>query len=263
MLPTQVYTPERVKELERINAMDDQARAGIGHNEPPEPTPFEAARQEIDDLFGEAKNWADGTPIENQAHADAIAELIALLRAAGKRAEDARKLEAKPFDDGKAEVQARYNPLIQTGKGRVDMALASLKKVLEPYRLKLEAAAKAEADIARAEADEARRVAQEAFQASQVTDLGAREEAEKLLANAKEAEAYASRAAKQTGAIKGTRLLTVKRAEITDMKAFAAYVWTSHKRDLEDFLTGYATELVRAKVTNIPGVNIIEERALS
>ena len=250
--PAAIYTPEVVASL-----------AAIGHNQPPVATPYEAVQQEIDDLFGEATNWADGTPIETQAHADAVAALIASLRTAGKRADEARKVEAKPFDDGKAEVQARYNPLIQPGKGRVDLALASLKKVLEPYRLKLEAAAKAEADLARAEADEAARKAREAFQASQVTDLAAREQAEKLLANAKEAETYAARAAKQTGAIKGVRLITSRRAEITDMKAFAAYVWTTHKRDLEEFLTGYATELARAKVTNIPGVSIIEERGVA
>ena len=259
-----IYTPEIVAKL-RETAMLDNAEpinpaAVAGHNAPPEPTPFEQSRDEIEALFGEAKNWADGTPIENQAHADAIADLMAQIRDAGKRADARRVSEKKPFDDAAAEVQARYNPLVQKDKGRVDLAIATLKKVLEPYRLKKEAEARAEADRARAEAEAARLAAQEAFRASDVTDLAAREEAERLLAAAKDAEKYEKRAEKQTGAIKGIRLVTIKTVRIDNMTEFARYVWTSHKADVDEFFTEYASRLVKAGIPKIPGVTIIETK---
>jgi hypothetical protein len=36
------------------------AVAEIGHNNPPEPTPYEAVKVHLDDLLTEAANWADG-----------------------------------------------------------------------------------------------------------------------------------------------------------------------------------------------------------
>ena len=50
-------------------------RLAPGGNNPPEPTPFEQSRDEIEGLYLEAKNWADGTPIETQEQADAVGRL--------------------------------------------------------------------------------------------------------------------------------------------------------------------------------------------
>lgn len=241
--------------------MPEDMPAAIGHNMPPaDPTPFELSVKEIDELYGNAKAWADGTPIDKAEHADAIGKLILDLRAAGNLADERRKAEAKPFDDGKTEVQARYNPLVQKDKGRVDMAIATLKKVLEPYQLRKEAEAREEADRSRREAEEARRKAEDAFRASAVTDLAKREEAEKLLSNAKVAEKDAKRAEKQTGAIAGVKLVTVRTAVIDDMTEFSRHVWMSHKSDLTDWMTNYAQQLCNAGVVKIPGVTITETK---
>ena len=48
-----------------------EAPASIGHNNPPA-DPFGAISAHIDDLYTEAKNWADGTPIVSQAQADEV-----------------------------------------------------------------------------------------------------------------------------------------------------------------------------------------------
>lgn len=65
-------------------------------------------RINIEDLFTQAKGFLDGDPVTSQAVADEIGALLAEIRQAEKAADEARKLENKPFDDGKAEVQERY-----------------------------------------------------------------------------------------------------------------------------------------------------------
>ena len=74
----------------------------IGHNNPP--TEFEVCKKTIQDLYEEAKLWLDGEPVETQEQADALNTLESRIREAAKDAEANRKKEAKPFDDGKAEV---------------------------------------------------------------------------------------------------------------------------------------------------------------
>lgn len=244
--------------------MDDLTPA-LGHNNPPEPTPFEASRDEIEALFAEAQNWLDGEPIETQEQADAIGKLIDLLRKAEKTADDRRKAEAKPFDDGKAEVQARYNPLIADKKGKTSLAIDVCKKALAPFLKQQEDIRRAIAEEARIDAENARRKAEEAIRASHVeTDLTARREAEWLLTQAKDAEQFAARASKDKASAKGgaraVTLRTTYRCEVENMQDLARYIWTNHRMELEAFISGYAATLVRNGVRAIPGVKIIEEK---
>jgi hypothetical protein len=97
--------------------------ATIGHNSPP--TPFDDIETRINDLYEEAKMWLDGEEVTEQKQADALNTLASQIREAAKEAEEMRKAEAKPFDDGKKAVQERYNPLIQKGKE----TLSSRKKL--------------------------------------------------------------------------------------------------------------------------------------
>src|SRR3546814_3853703 len=83
------------------------ATAPIGHNNPPEPTPYEAILTDVQDLSETAQGFLDGDPINDQATADMVAKLIDEARKGQKAAEDLRKEEAKPFDDGKKAVQAK------------------------------------------------------------------------------------------------------------------------------------------------------------
>ena len=46
-------------------------------------TPFDELVLEIEDLFAEATNWADGSPVENQAQCDALDVLDKALLDAG------------------------------------------------------------------------------------------------------------------------------------------------------------------------------------
>jgi hypothetical protein len=171
--------------------------AGIGHNHPPEPTLFEAARDRIENLYEEAKLWMDGAPITSQEMADDLANLKRLIQQAHEDADAARKIENKPFDDGKAEVQARYAPLIadtKSIKGKTVLALEAIDKSLTVWLNKVNAQLEAERRQAREEADRLAREAQEALRASQPDNLAEREEAERLLSEANRANAAAKRA---------------------------------------------------------------------
>lgn len=151
--------------------------AGMGHNNPPEPTPFELSRSEAVDLFDEAKNWCDGEPVASQEQADALTALLDQIKAATKRADERRKEEARPHDEAKAGIQARYNELIgdtkTTGQGILVLATGAARKVLQPWLQKVEDEKRAAAEAARKAQEEIQRKAQEAFAALYVpTTIG-------------------------------------------------------------------------------------------
>lgn len=245
----------------------------MGHNNPPveiEPTPFEMSEVEIGDLYAEAKNWLDGELVSSQAQADALSKLIDDLRRAGKLADERRIAENKPFDDGKAEVQARYAPLIadtKSVKGKVPLAVDMAKKALTPWLQKLEDEKRAKAEAARREAEEIDRKAQEALAAARAADdLSKREEAEVLLSQAKAADEAASKAenakAHATGGSRAMGLRSVWRAEMTDARAAAAHYWVTRREDVDAFFQGLADADVRAGKREIPGFMIAETRVL-
>lgn len=244
--------------------MDDLAAAGIGHNNPPietPPTPFDMAKEAIDDLYLEASNFCDGEPIETQAQADAVSKLIEELRKASKHADDCRVAEKKPFDDAAKAVQTRYKPIIDRAQVAVDTA----KKALVPFLQKVEAEKRRLADEARREAEEKTRIAQEAVRiASRSASLADANEARFREDHAKEAAEYARAKEKDKAGAKGgaraMTLRTVKHAKVTDSAAFSRYVWTTHRVQLEEWLDVFADQLCRAHVTNMPGVEITTEQ---
>jgi NADH dehydrogenase/NADH:ubiquinone oxidoreductase subunit G len=243
--------------------------AGIGHNSPPEPTPFERVRDRISNLYAEAAMWLDGEPIATQGQADDLSNLLNMIRDAKQEAEEARKAEAKPFDDGKAEVQARYAPLIadtKSVKGMTTLAVEACKKALAPWLEKLADEKEAIARKAREEADAQRQAAKEAVRAAQAaTDLAAREAAEQRLQEAKKAEALAKKAESDTaksggGVGRRVSLHTYYIAEIHDLKEFAGHVWTNYRDDIRTYLAQRAQWLVDQGKRDIPGVTVREDR---
>jgi len=242
--------------------MDDIQTISIGHNNPPEATPFELSKEEIDGLMMEAKNWLDGDPVESQQQADAIGKLINDLRSASKTADARRAAEKKPFDDAAKAVQAKYKPLLD----QADLAMRTSKKALAPFLAKIEEAKRAEAEKARKEAEEKARIAREAMEAARKseTDLSAKADAKWLASQAKMAEKDAKRASRETaGARGGGRAITLREihtAHVDDIKAFAAYVWNTHRTDLDQWFVDYASKLVQSGARNIPGVSITTEK---
>jgi len=234
---------------------------GIGHNQGPvELTPFERATNVIDGLYTEAEGWLDGGPIDNQGMADGVSELLNLLRDAKKRADDARKTEAKPFDDGKKEVQARYKPLLD----KADRAADVCKKALVPWLQKLEEEKRAKEAAAREEAERLRKEAEEAIAMADSDNLAARADAESRINDAKEAEKVVARAAKDKAGASGgvgraVTLRTFYRGEITDAAAVAKHYWLTNRAEVMAFFQTLVDADVRAK-RPVPGVTVHAEK---
>ncbi|WP_204165460.1 hypothetical protein [Methylobacterium sp. 17Sr1-1] len=243
------------------------ALAAMGHNGGPALTPFEVSRDEIDALCSEARHWLDAGGIKTQADADGVSKLLDLLRKAIKRADERRAAEAKPLDDAKAEIQARYGALIQdnkSGKGRAVLAVEVCKAALTPWLERQEAEKRAAAEAARREADERAREAALALQLSKPSDIEEREHAEDLAREARRAEAVAGRAeqdrASARGGARAVTLRTTYRAEVTDATEFARWAWVNCRDEIVAALAVIAGRQVAAGTRGIPGVAVHEER---
>lgn len=241
------------------------AIAKIGHNQPPA-TPFDIVSEKITDLYDEAKNWCDGEEITSQEQADAVQKLMRLIQSAEKEADAARVEENRPFDEGKAAVQAKYAPLIantKTIKGKTILAIEACKKALAPWLRKVEEENRRKAEEARKEAEAKAEAARAAM--AQRQSLEDRDRAEALVREAKQAEADARRAANAKAGAKGEgRAVTLRdkyTPEVTDFTAYARHVWTAHRSDMEDFLRMHAVKLVAAGIhSRLPGVTVHHER---
>jgi hypothetical protein len=241
-------------------ANDFDPFAGIGHNQPPEepaPTPFDLIKQEIEDLFDEAKHWCDGEPIADQPTHDAIEKLRDGIHEAGKRADALRVEEKKPLDEQVKAVQDKFNPLIQPKKGKVDLAKSTLDTLLTPWRTRVAAEKAAEAARIAEEAASAKRAADEAIRQSS-GNLAARETAEELLAEAKKLERGASRAWK--GATTGTGLRTTWDVTLVDEEAAMEWCWARAKAEVLAVAQKNAEEAVRGGVRAVPGFAVTERK---
>lgn len=241
----------------------------IGHNQPPS-TPFEQSRDEIEDLYQEAKNWFDGEKIDSEPKASAIAKLRNLIHAAIKRADERRKEENRPFNEGKSIVQARYARLIsdtQTAKGKAIIALELCEKALLPYLKKIDEDNQERSRILQEEAEKKTSEAQEAIQLrSETIDLEERERIESLISEASEARKKAKETEKNKAHISGgNRAIGLRRklvVTINDEKAFAEYVLNNHRTEMIEFLKKTAQRLASAKNRNLPGVIIKVEKTI-
>jgi hypothetical protein len=242
--------------------MATAAEAVIGHNNPPGLTPFEGIRIHIDDLMETAQGFLDGEPILTQALADEVGRLLDEARQAEKAAEAQRKIEVKPFDDGKAEVQARYNPL----KAKCALVASTAKQALAPFLAAEQAKRDAEAAEARKIAEAKAEEARAASRAAEATDLAAREQAEALLKEAEKADRLASRAEKGkamvAGGARSSSLRSAWTPELTDPAAALKHYRAKQPDELKAWLLSQAQADVRAGARAIPGFNITEERVV-
>lgn len=176
-------------------------------NKPPL-TPRESHALNISDLLLETANWCDGSPIENEAQAGEVQTLMRLLQEASEAADEQRKLEKAPLDKQIAEIQDYWNPLIAplTNKkpGTVSVAVQACQNALTAWLRAQRIKADAEALEARRKADAAALAAQQALEAARASsDIDAREEAEKVVDQARRAEMVATQAEKAKPRVEG------------------------------------------------------------
>lgn len=226
-------------------------------NAPPEPAVLFA--EEAADLMAEAKNWLDGEPIANEEQATAVSSLLSRLRRVSRDADEARKAEAKPFDEGKFAVQAKWRPITS----QMDLAASVAKQALAPWLRKVEEANREAAEKLRVEADRIAAIAREKVQASD-GNLTARADAEYLLKAADATQREAKRAGKAKAHAKGGEravgLVDRFTPELTDAAAALAHYRAEQPAALKEWLLGQARDDVRAGKRSIPGFEIHHER---
>jgi hypothetical protein len=244
--------------------------AVIGHNNPPEPTPFDAVKARIDDLYNEATLWLDGEPVKTQGQANALNTLENMIREAANDAEALRKAEVAPLDELKTEIQTRFNVLIgdtKTVTGKTVKAVAAVKAALKPYLIEIDNRQREEARKAKEEADAAIAEAQAALKQRDAINLGSIERAEQLLSDAedlkKDAAKLAAAKPQASGDGRATGLRTTYRAVMTSYREAAAWAYTNKKPEFEIFLADLAAKEVRAgKHVSFQGFDVIKERTI-
>lgn len=240
----------------------ETAPAPIGHNQPA--TPYDALKAHIDDLELEARNFLDGDPVETEAQATAIDRILDDARKARLAAEEQRKLEAKPFDEGKAAVQARWTPLTDEKKGRCALIAQVCKQALAPYLQKKEDAQRAAAEAAKAEAEKLAAKAREAAEKASPADLAGQTTARVLAENAAAAEKQAAKLEKSRAQVKGgtraTSLRSIWTPTITDRREVLKYYIAHRPAELEAWLLDQVEKDCRLNKRDIPGVEYTETR---
>lgn len=212
----------------------------IGDNKPPADATFGL---HIDDLFSMLSNTLAGGSVDTDAKEAAIDELMDEFRKAAKDADEARKVEAKPFDDGKKAVQAKWKPIID----KADRGVSECKAALTPYRIEKQRIADEAARKAREEAEAKERAAQEALRQSD--DLEAKFAAEQELEQAKKLAAVANRIDRAP-----TGLRTHWEAELTDKTAALRHYLKTQPDEFEALIQSLADRDARGARPPVPGV---------
>jgi hypothetical protein len=240
------------------------AVAQIGHNQPPEPTPYEAMKMHIEDLFDEAKNFLDGEPVTTQEMADAIDKLKAMALEAERDGDALRKDEAKPFDDGKKEVQERWNPLVHKDTGQCRKIITTCNQALAPFLKAQQDAIDAEAERQRKLAAELAAEALAKHQAANPDNLAEAQEAEQALKDAAQAQRLATQAANTRAQAKGGRRATSLRdvwaPELANSAEALKHYKTVNPEGLKAWLVQQAEADILAGIRAIPGFNIKHDR---
>jgi hypothetical protein len=223
---------------------------------PPIIDPTEAF-QKIDDLYSEARHWADGEPITTAEMAEAITALYDGLHAAGREAEDLRVKAKRPLDEAVDALQAVYNPFVQPKRGKVALGKDALGVLLTAWRTEQTRLATIAATKARLEAEALVAEAQAAMAASS-GNLAERERAEEIVGFAKEATKFANRADK--AATVNTGLRTVWTVAVNNFDELIDWAYNRDPKRFTDLAKQMADEAVRSGVRTIPGANVIEDK---
>lgn len=226
-------------------------------NLPPEPAVQFA--EFVEDLLLEARNYLDGEPIANEEQANAVSSLLNRARRVSKDADEARKVEAKPFDDGKKAVQARWTPLI----AKADLAANTCKQALAPWLAAIEQKQREEAEAARKEAERIAAIAAEAHQKAH-GNLEAAEDAERLLKVAEAANRDAVKAGKAkahaTGGERAVGLVDKFTPVLTNPVMAARHYYQHQRTAFEEWLQEQAEKDVRSGLRTIPGFDVQHTR---
>lgn len=206
----------------------------------------------IDDLYDEAGNWLDGTPLENQAQADAVGKIMGGLRAIRKDADAARKVEKKPHDDAGKAVQDKWLPIL----AKADRVIEAAQRPLTDWLARQEAERIAREAEARAEAD---RLAREAA-AMDRTTLADAEAHDAALDAVKAAEKAVGRITRDKSHVAGEGraigLRTYHETELSDAPAVLKWLREHRPNELREAILALVKAEPLTMRRTIPGITI-------
>lgn len=204
--------------------------ATIGHNNPPDPIDTICAQFEAERM--EAENWADGSPVENEAQMLAVDDLRKSMRKWRIALEAGQKAATAPLFDVYKAAMARWKPTIEDAK-RIEGCLVA---VVDGFKRALAAEKEAARKAAWEAAETAKIEAERAAAHASAGDIEAHREAQEARAAADLARAQASAAQKDT--VKGMRKVT--RYEIADHRALLHYIATADREAMTAFIEDWA-----------------------
>lgn len=216
--------------------MTDNERATIGGNKPPEepkwPAKVAAILEPWASMIDEAEQWLDGEPVENEAQAKAVDEMLKAVKAADKALGEARDAATKPLNEAWKNEVAYWKPHVED----LDRIKKGLAAIGTAYKNKLAAEKEEARQKAAAEAARKRRELEEAERRADAGNL----ESQRELAAAKEQFQEARKAASAANQDKVTGLRTVWHFEVEDRRALLNWIAKNDPAPLADFLTEYA-----------------------
>jgi hypothetical protein len=236
---------------------DGADRLGIGGNNPPAASPFDAVQIAVLDLADDARATLTGAAIENEEQATVVSALVQKARKIEGAVDDARVADKAPHHAAGKAVDMLYKPLTKDCDRIKGSALALLGPWLEAVKAQQNAAAVEAAKIAAA------KLAEVAATARDVTDYASQEAFEDKVKDAQRSVADAARAAKERPTASGDEgraigLRIVRNVTVDDATAFARYLWASRRADYDAWLYGMADSLLESGARSLPGVTIVE-----
>ena len=242
--------------------------ATIGHNNPPpfDPDQHAAYVAQADEFIEATQKWLDLPEIASEDEASALTDQISGLRALFKQVDGARKDAKQPHLAASRAVDDAFKGITT----KIETAANMLKKKLQPY---LDRKAQFEAEQKRKQEEEARKAREAAEKAAREAEesnsLAAKFAAEEAAKAAEEAEKEAKRRAdvnvkSATGAGRTMSLRTTRRAEITNIRTL--FLHYQDRPEVREVLERLANADIRSKdvdESKIPGINIIEEKAVA
>jgi len=214
-----------------IAVADHVSRGGVGHNNPPDP--IDTINAAFEEIRMEAENWADGTPVENEAQMNAVDALRKGARQWRLDLEAGQKSATAPmYDTYKAELE-RWKPTITDAKRLEDCLVALVGGFKQKLAAEKEVARKAAWEAA----EVARKEAEAKVAAAGAANIEAQREAQAALDAAADARAKASEAQKDI--VRGMRKVT--RYEVTDHRALLHFIAKNDR----DAITAFVDEWAR------------------
>jgi len=231
---------------------DIEPIAGVGHNNPPEEDPIDAAMAPWADTISEIENWLDGEPITNEEQEQAVDALIKDAIKCANDVEQKRKDHTQPLNKIWKDEVARWKPTTDD----IARMKAGLQALVGPFKKKRHDEAKAEERRLWLEAEKAREeaAALAAVAAAEATDIEASRENDEVVFKANIEAKEAENAARAASRNKVTGLKTVHHYKVESGQEVINHIIANDLPAMQAFIKSYVENTKPADRGSIAGV---------